>query len=167
MKTRMMNFEAFYKQNYKFVYRYFYYRFVDHAIVEDLAQTVFLKFFTKYKEQNSFENEEPVKILFGFCRNIYKDHLSKSGKTKQVEFFDNFNYEESSGESYDSPELQSRRELLAQAMKELNVKVRKVLIYRFMYGMTRDEVAKALMMKSKEVHTYQKRGIKYLRERLK
>jgi RNA polymerase sigma factor (sigma-70 family) len=167
-----MSFDQIYNATFKNIYRYFYYKGVNQAEVEDLVHEVYIRFYQKYKDRN-LEQVEATKILFGFSRNIYKEWVRKCIKEKRVDLLENydyFEYEEESISEFADDEYEKRRDLqksmIMAGLNHLNPKVRSVLELRFLHGMTRKEIAAKLDMKEKDVHTYQKRGIKYLKKKV-
>ncbi|MEI7603558.1 MAG: sigma-70 family RNA polymerase sigma factor [bacterium] len=164
-----MEFEVFYKSTFKTVYSYFYNKFVNVSDIEDLAQESFLRIYSKYGD-NFPNTDEPRKILFGICRNIYRDWVRdhiKEVTTDDIEtaiYKHNPDYNHEEDFEDDSQDLirQQNVDLVKEAMKKLNPKVKAVLEYRFIEGLSRKEIAEKLGISQDDVHTYQKRGIKYL-----
>ena len=56
--------------------------------------------------------------------------------------------------------------MLHDTIKSLNPVVRQVLELRFLQNKSRKETAELLQINEDQVHTYQKRGVKYLKDRL-
>lgn len=165
-----MPFEEFYQQTFKTCFRFFYYRSVGFENIEDLCQEAYLRFYNKYLDKLQ-DPEESKKILFGICRNLYKEWV-KNQKTKDLELFENYEYS-GSYNSFDASQdedfvdtLDHYRNVLHTALAELNDTVRKVINLRFIEGKTRGETAEILGISEDNVHTYQKRGVKYLKEKL-
>lgn len=177
-----VDFQAIYNATFQYVYRFFYYKSVNSASIEDLAHDVYLRFYKKYGE-TSFELVEAKRILFGFCRNVYREWVREQIKEKRSEFLENYDYdvehegeistlsepddvfEEFAEEQTDFEKRhESQKELLKEAISRLNPRVKEILECRFFHNMTRKEIAEKLNMNEKDVHTYQKRGIKYLRK---
>lgn len=170
-----MNFEGFYKQSFQKVYRFFYYKSVDTSIIEDLTQESFIRFYKKYN-QKQLDEVESIKIIYGIARNVYREWVRKSISEKTVSLIDNINYEsDDEQESYEieafaeeesefDKQLTEKMDSIKDCLNELNEKVRLVLQYRFMESKSRKEVAEILKISEKDVHTYQKRGIKYIKK---
>jgi RNA polymerase sigma factor (sigma-70 family) len=165
-----MNFETFYQQSYKVVYKYFYYRIYDKSLVDDLTQDVYVRFYKKYFTDSdciSAENvTEHMKLVYGFCRNIYKEHIYKSLKTPSIQFNDEIDYgllNTLTEKSINEVEVTRLKRILKEAISKLNPTVRRVIELRFLHSMTRKEVANILEVSEDDVHTYQKRGIKYIK----
>ncbi len=168
-----MDFEKLYNLCFGKVYKFFYYKYVEKDHIEDLAQDAFMRFYNKYG-QKSLDEVEAQKILFGICRNVYKEWVRKSIKEKNVSFLDNYEYEIADESTLDdatlfdaddiSKVIEGNLEIIKTCLDQLNETVRKVLEYRFLEGKTRKETAELLGIKEKDVHTYQKRGVKYLKK---
>ena len=161
-----MNFEELYNLNFKYVYRFFYYKSVSKEEIEDLTHEVFIRFYGKYNGKN-ISQEESKRILFGFCNNIYKEFVRKSIKENRAEFNDFLQYEEIFEEFVEEcfeEKLSEMRALISQNIQKLNPKVRAILECRFIHNMSRKEVAAKFNITEKDVHTYQKRGVKYLKK---
>lgn len=168
-----MSFEEFYNLNFQKIYKFYYYKFVLKDDIEDLVHESFLRFYKKYG-QKDLQTDECQKILYGISRNIYKEWVRKAIKEKNVSFLDNYEYEIADDRveddkalfESDEPEglLKSNLEVIKECLDELNETVRKVLECRFLEGKTRKETAELLGIKEKDVHTYQKRGVKYLKK---
>lgn len=162
-----MNFEDVYKSNFSRVYKFFYYKFVNKDYIEDLAHDVFMRFYIKYGYRQVFQSDEASKILYGISNNIFKEWVRKSYKEKRVDFEDNYIYslEDFLDKDY-AEKKESQKKQIIEALNNLNPTVKYVLEARFLYGLTRKEIAEKLGVKEKDVHTYQKRGIKYLKKAL-
>jgi RNA polymerase sigma-70 factor (ECF subfamily) len=164
-----VNFEELYNLNFKYVYRFFYYKSVAKEEIEDLTHEVFIRFYAKFKDYN-IDQIESKKILFGFCCNIYKEHVRKSIKENRVEYNDLFEYDECFEEFVDDEmelKLDNMQKLISECLPKLNPKVRAILECRFLKGMTRKETAAKFNITEKDVHTYQKRGVRYLKKMIK
>lgn len=170
-----MSFEELYNSCFSKVYKFFYYKYVEKDYIEDLVHDAFLRFYKKYSDKD-LSSDEHQKILFGICRNVYKEWVRKAVKEKNVSFLDNYEYE-IADESVPDDEvlfeadnaekiIENNLELIKECLDELNETVRKVLEYRFLEGKTRKETAELLNIKEKDVHTYQKRGVKYLKKKI-
>jgi RNA polymerase sigma-70 factor (ECF subfamily) len=163
-----MSFEEFYKITFEKVYRYFYYKSVEKAFIEDLTHDCFLRFYTKYQEKLK-DQTESQKIIFGICHNVYKEWVRQRMYEKYQPDFEKHateesivdNFEDFVDEEYEK-KLDLQKQALKEALSQLNEKVRAVIELRFMQCLSRKEVAEKLNMNEKDVHTYQKRGIKYL-----
>lgn len=167
-----MSFEEFYNSTYKYIYIFFYNRIGDKSSIDDLCQEVYIRFYKRFLKERELYAEEDIKILFGFCKNIYHERVRELTKNKDVEFFEDYDYSEFLGESFEDDSekdeyYRNRRKklkIIARAMQKLRSKTRFVIEYRFFYEMSRKEVASMLNMKERDVLKYQQRGVKYLKE---
>jgi RNA polymerase sigma-B factor len=142
-----------------------------------------MRFYKKYGQQ-MFEEIEAKRILFGFCRNVYREWVREQVKQKRADFLDNYDYESEDeavehhtlDESLESlndfsaeptefeKRMEEQRKVLIEALRQLNPRVREVLECRFFHNMTRKQISEKMGISEKDVHTYQKRGIKYLKK---
>lgn len=163
-----MVFEDIYSLYYKNVYRFFYYKFVSKPDIEDLSHDVFLRFYSKFNHKSCNE-DEARKLLYGICRNVYKEWVRNCIKSQSNIYCDDLDYSISYEDFYSEGFEQKRmkqKEALLHALETLNPVVKQVLELRFFKGLTRKETAEKLGIKEKEVHTYQKRGIQYIHKRI-
>lgn len=167
-----MDFENIYNCTFRYVYRFFYYKSVNAASIEDLSHEVFLRFYKKFPNQK-FEETEAKRMLFGFSNNVYKEWVREQVKEKRAEFLENFDYDvsvEEDSEDFGASEyslemkLESQKKVVFEGMKQLSPKIREILEYRFVQELSRKAIAEKMGIKEKDVHTYQKRGIKYLKK---
>jgi len=166
----MKEFEELYKSTFESLYRFFYYKSVGKSDVEDLVQEVFSRFYGKYFDKR-LSKEESTKILYGISKNLYKEWVRKSIKENRVDFIDNIQFDEIVDEDEEDLMSENRYKIIDEqklvvhkAMEKLSANVKLVLEYRFIHNMTRKQIAEKMGMKQKDVHTYQKRGIKYLKK---
>lgn len=159
-----MSFEEIYKLTFGYVYKFFYYKNVNSAYLEDLTQDVFMRYYNKYSS-NNFSETEAKRILFGISQNVYREWVRDMVKRNRADFDETyFEYEEDEYDWEDEnvSKHEDYKKIILEKMKSLNPRVREVLELRFLENMSRKEVAEKLNMSEKDVHTYQKRGIKYL-----
>lgn len=146
---------------------FFYNLDVEKAFLEDLIQDTFIALYQnkKYHKKSTSEQE---KILFGIAKNVYRMWVSKRVKELNMsEHIDRYadpeiysldNFQDENLEK----ELVKKQEIVNSAIKKLNPTVQQVIQMRFVEKLSRKEIAEKLGIKEKDVHTYQKRGIKYL-----
>ena len=120
-----------YKLHFTSVYRFFYYKSVNTSEIEDLVHDVFMRFYTKYS-QETFDEDEAKKILYGYARNIYKEWVRARIKEKKSDFNDDIDYSDSfdslPGKEFEE-KLKSQRLQVQEALKLLNPKVKAVSTY--------------------------------------
>jgi RNA polymerase sigma factor (sigma-70 family) len=161
-------FEEFYKQTFKNTFRFFYYRGVIFNDVDDLTSDCYVRFYEKYQEK-LIDETESRKILGGIAANILKEWQRKTYSIKIDELSDDvtdtdlFDFYAKNDFEKDFGEKQLK---LHEAIKSLNPTVRQVLDLRFLQNKSRKQTAILLQIGEDQVHTYQKRGVKYLKDRL-
>jgi len=161
-----VSFEHIYKTTFQYVYRFFYYKSVNQADIEDLEHEVYIRFYKKFDFENLPE-VETKRILFGIARNVYREWVRQCIKENKAEFLDNYEYEDLIDDFVDEEfekKIALQKQVVLEAIEKLNPTVKSVLEYRFIHAKSRKEIAELLGIKEKDVHTYQKRGIKYLRK---
>ncbi len=162
-----MDFESAYHANFKLVYRFLYYKDVDKGDIEDLAQEVFFRLYKKY-DCSQMEAEHITKTAYAIARNVWLEWLRTQGEKRTLALIDDFDYvdsyEEFIQEELPEDERESERERLRACIKDLNPTVQKVLTLRYLEDKTRKETAAILQITEDQVHTYQKRGVAYLRK---
>ncbi|MEI6477645.1 MAG: RNA polymerase sigma factor [bacterium] len=157
-----------YKLSFPRIIRYFLYRDVGSDEAEDLAQETYVRFFAKYR-CNDMDETVCIKILYTIARNIYREWVRERVNRPVYELQQDFPITEPVGgeddvEGYDDTE--ALRPLLMDALAGLNPTLRQVVTLRLIEGLTRRETAERLSIKEKDVHTYQKRAVRQLRDRL-
>ena len=160
-----MDFSNFYKATIKYVYFYFYSRTNDRYVSEDLCHNVYLDFYNKYSDKESDE-EQSIKILYGFCRIAYKDYVRNSSKLKEISYNDEIHVIDSNRINK-KKYSQKNKSILNNYIKSLSPVLKRVLELRFIDGLNRRDTAVALNISLASVHTYQKRAIKKLKEQLR
>lgn len=163
-----MLFEEFYKESFKNTFRFFYYRGVDFSDIDDLVSECYIRFHTKYQDK-LVDQIESKKILSGIAANILKEWQRKTFAHKIVELTDEISedlkYEFYAPDDFDD-DFGQKQLKLHEAIKYLNPSVKQVLELRFLQNKSRKETAAILQINEDQVHTYQKRGVKYLKDRL-
>lgn len=159
-----MNFSEFYTITYRYVLKFFYDRLENKSLAEDLTHDTYIRFYQKYGSLEISE-EEAGKILYGFCRNLYKDYVRKVSKHKSVSFDETFVFEENDrDEGIRLLNKNKKLKVLRKAVGLLPPTLQKVIELRFLTNCSRKESAKILGIKEGSIHTYQKRAIKQLKD---
>jgi len=154
-----------YDKNFACIYRYFYYRGAPGADAEELCQETFLRFFQKYRPVD-LDELGVRKIVYKIAANVYKEWVRERVQLPVYELDRDFPIPEVEEEDDPFEFSDDCRESLLAAIEQLHPTMKTVLTMRFVEGKTRREVAEVLSIKEKDVHTYQKRGIRMLREKL-
>lgn len=155
--------EKIYYEHVKPVHRYFYYKGVPLSDVEDLVQETFMRFFAKYGTDERAESENR-RILYTIAKNVWREWVRSSIRNQTVEFDDLRDIPENTQDFEEETAPEIDKEKLLKALERLNQTLKNVLTLRFIENMTRKEIALKLQIKEKDVHTYQKRGIKQLQK---
>ncbi len=171
-KTPEQLFQELYTSSFKGVFRFFYYKSVQFDQIEELCQEVYLRFWDAYQSKLQ-DTEQCKKILYGIALNVYREWVRSSIKNSFISLEDYWESlleedEINSIDSWCSPEYDQQQEELKQklrwAIHQLPEQQKKVLEYRFIHGMSREETAQKMNMSVDNVHTYQKRAIKSLKQ---
>ncbi len=143
---------------------------MEFGQIEDLVQEAYFRFYKNYEYKLSGDSSECKRILLGICLNIYREWVRSRVESSSVEYVDEYDYENevSYFEAYENDnfdeENEKRKSMLREAINTLNSNVKQVLELRFIQQKTRKEVARIMNITEDQVHTYQKRGVKYLKE---
>lgn len=160
-----MDFTKIYDLNFELIFKYFFYRGVNRPSSEDLTHETFIVFYQKYSEIKS--KPKARKLLYGIAKVLLKRFIDSQMKSKEIEYFDNLHFEISIDDLEDenfSQNIERKKSQIINAINEkLKGRVKDVITMRFIDRKTRKEVAKKLRINEKDVHSYQKRGVKYLK----
>ncbi len=156
-----------YEQNFKRIYRFFYYKSVrPPEEIEDITQEVFGRFFQKY-DCTKINESDVTKILFGITKNVYKEWVRQAMRHQTFELFENNRAQETLDDFVDE-EYEKRLDLFRnkakEAIEDLNPTLRQVMQMRYFEGLSRKEISDKLNIKEKHVHVYQRRGIEALKK---
>jgi RNA polymerase sigma factor (sigma-70 family) len=173
-----MKFENFYHNTFKGLFRFLYYKGLSKDEAEDLAQESYVRFLTNYGSllnDAGYDEERFTKLLYGIAKNVWRDYIEKriSEKEKVVDLEDAgdiYGQLDEEIEKYSKPEISSQihtqiKEVSA-AIEELKPTVKRVLKLKYLQNFTRKEIALKLNISEEAVHTYQKRGVRYLKDKL-
>ncbi|QQR93596.1 RNA polymerase sigma factor [bacterium] len=162
-------------ENFKRFFYFFYHKpYINRDTAEDLVSETFLRGY-KYTLENSISEEEVLKLLFGIAKNVYKEWVKKNIAMAEVEFNEEISsfideYEALDDPNISSTEIPNKHEKMIEQCKDVidtfSDKLKYVMRYRFIEGLSRAETAQILHISEDAVHTYQKRGIKYLKEKV-
>ncbi len=144
------------------VYRFFYYRLYQKDEAEDLTEATFLKAWHGLKRLRPNPDLQLKAWLLRIARNLWIDrHRTKKEKAPLE-----------AAATHPSPEPDPERALLAseekaqleQALAQLPERLRDVLIYRFIHGLSHRETAELMGIKEGHVRVLQHRALQRLRE---
>ena len=143
------------------IFRYLYYRVGDQQTAEDLTSEVFLRMIEKissYRDQRtSFQA-----WLFQIARNLSIDHYRKMKARDESALKDE--YPEEGEQPAEILDRDLTSEKLFQALEELPVNQRDVIVMRFVVGMPVGEVADTLHKTEDSIKGLQRRALLALRE---
>lgn len=139
-----------------------YYYVKDLQAAEDIVQEVFIKF---YHNQNQYEERGELKaFLTQLTVNKSKDYL-KSWAYRKVQLQSKL-FSQASKRNLDELVRKDEQAIIGDAILELPLKQREVLIYFYFNEMTITEVARILSIPESTVKTRLRRGKELLRNRL-
>jgi RNA polymerase sigma factor (sigma-70 family) len=140
-----------------------YYYVKDLQAAEDIVQEVFIKFYNN--QQNYEERGELKAYLTQMTVNNSKDYL-KSWTNRKVQL-QNKLFSQAGKSNMDELIRKDEQAIIGEAILELPLKQREVLIYFYFNEMTITEVAHILSIPESTVKTRLRRGKELLRNHLK
>lgn len=152
---------ALYDRYHENIYRYFYYRFDDPMIAEDLTGDVFLKMVQAISGYR-IEAAPFQAWLFRIARNRAIDHYRRTKMHPNDEIHENMAGFEPDVDLTVDIRLNSFR--LAKALAGLEESQRDVILLRFIEGMAITETAKVLNKSADAIKGLQRRGLIALRQ---
>jgi RNA polymerase sigma-70 factor, ECF subfamily len=150
-----------YQQHHQSIFRYLYYRIGDASIAEDLTSEVFIRMI---RSLPGYQNQETPFLawLFRIAHNLSVDYFRKTNTLNLVPLEETLmNASDDLNKAFDRS-LTSQR--LAQALQNLSVDQRDVIVLRFVAGMPIVEVAQSLSKSEDAVKGLQRRGLAALRQ---
>ncbi|MEI6462347.1 MAG: sigma-70 family RNA polymerase sigma factor [bacterium] len=161
-----MEFNRLYEISFKKLYRFFYYKGVKEADIEDLIQQCYIEIFSKYYKKGL--SVDSVNIVYGYARNILMRWYENNKQTTNLDE-ETLESIASSGWEFEEDfeeKILPQIEKVKVAIESLNETTRQVIKLRFLDGLSRRETASSLGISEDQVHTIQKRGIEYLKAQL-
>lgn len=154
--------EIIYEQNVDKIYKFFYNKFYDKEIAEDLTSEVFLEF---VKATKSKTPENAIKYLYGITHKVFLQALRKKYKEKTTSFESIENFPEYLEDNITSTYDKKIKnvEILIEKLPE---KQKVVLHMRLIEKHSLKDIADILSKDMNYVKTTQKRGIKSLKKLL-
>ena len=135
----------------------------DLQAAEDIVQEVFIKF---YHNQNNYEERGELKaFLTQMTVNKSKDYL-KSWTYRKIQL-QNKLFSQAGKRNLDELVKKDEQAIIGEAILELPLKQREVLIYFYFNEMTIPQVAQILSIPESTVKTRLRRGKELLKNRLK
>lgn len=153
-------FARLYETHLNRVHRYIYFRVYDREVAEDLTSLVFLKV---WEHLDSFQGGQIpfAKWLYRIAHNTVIDYYRTRKTVVPLEDVDllKLSYSDKVEEKLD---LNMFSQKLAEALDELTVMQREVLILRFIWGLTSMEIADKLKKGRGAIRALQMRGLRRL-----
>jgi len=144
------------------VYRFFYYRLFQRDEAEDLTEATFLKAWRGLKGLRADERLNLKAWLLRIARHLWIDRHRTRREQAPLEAA------ASRPASEPGPEAAllhtEEREQLSQALAQLPDRLRDVVVYRFIHGLSHREVAELLGLQEGHVRVLQHRALQRLRE---
>lgn len=156
----MQDFEVFFKENSKAIFRYFYYKGLSKNVSEDLSSE---SFFRLYKNFRDTYNKQ---ILWGIAKNVYREHIRELVSKNEVDGFDEELFLQND-EYYDEEfenKIEDMKKEVIELIEKLNSSVKKVIKLRYLDNLSVKKISEKENMPISTVKKYQQRGIKYLQE---
>lgn len=153
-------FASLYESHRERLQRYIYFRVSDHELTEDLTSLVFLKVWENLAGFRS--GQTPFAgWLYRIAHNAIIDHYRTRKTFTPLEDVDplKLSYSDKVDENID---LTVRMQELTEALKELTSTQREVLVLRFLWGLTTQEIARRLHKRQGAVRALQMRGLRRL-----
>lgn len=168
----LARFSELYQTSFKGVFRFFYYKSVNFNSIEELCQEVYLRFWKNYTSKLG-DADQCKKILYGICLNVYREwvrsqissqfvslesyweQLMDEDSLSSTQNWEDEKYEEHLGE------LKNR---LRTAIAKLSPRLREVVELKYLQGLTRRQTSEQMGLTEDQVHTYQKRAVKALKD---
>ncbi len=143
------------------VYRFFYYRTFHRAEAEDLTETTFLKAWSGLKRMEPRANLNLRPWLLRIARNLWIDRHRTAREEAALD------EQAPLAAPLPDPEEaalhEETRSLLDEALQDLPERLREVVVYRFLHGMSHREVAELLGLEEGHVRVLQHRALQRLR----
>lgn len=155
----MINFEDFYDQQVDRIYNYCCYKTNNRFVAEDIASTVFLKFF-KSKWQKL---DKPVAYLYKICHNELVNYYKQQGKTCSLETLCDNGQDPSIDLNLENRALV--RQILEQ-ISQLPEDQRDVLLMQYVQDLDNKTIGHVLNKSESAVKSLAHRGLETIREKV-
>lgn len=152
-------FELIYSNNFKKLYKFFYYKTLNKHIAEDLTSDTFIRFANQVKD--SVENLE--KYLFGIAKIVFTEYLKEKYRSAIPVDMENFaDYVDEVIEEYSDKD--SLEDNLLKILPSIPDKQREIISLRLIEKLKPKETAAKLKKSMIYVKTTQNRAIKSLKK---
>ncbi len=149
------------------VYRFFYNKFQQREIAEDLTGETFLSFAEMFRDGVDYDN--PQRYLYGIARNKYFNYL-KEKKELPITYFESGTLEiiaekvSEINNTDDNLELPTQEEEITLVLDKLPRKQSQIVRLRFLEKLNLQEIAELLGKNMNYVKTTQRRALKSLKK---
>lgn len=142
------------------IYKYIYFRLGDDALAEDLTGTVFIKMLEAIRRKRSWNASFPG-WLFRIAHNLVVDHIRSAQQSRRPGL-----YEPRPIDDQDPAALVERRsehERLRRALAQLTEEQARVIVLKFVEGLSNAETAQVIGKSEGAVKSLQFRAVAALR----
>lgn len=156
------DFEQVYRDYYLIIYKFLLKRLSNKADAESLTSDVFYKAFTHYANYNPSMASEKT-WLFVITQNVLKNYYRDNRNNQsidEVKSAEQLNY---SCCIEDAISLQNTRDILAKALKKLPERESKIIILKWFYNKSAEEIGSMLGLSAGNVRTIASRAKKDLK----
>lgn len=146
------------------LYRFVYYKVQNREEAEDITQETYIKAIS-YMQKNNVKIDKFISFLKTVSLNVLRDKWRKGKRQGTSIDIDNINPEEAAVE--DHAEMMVEREVIQNALKQLNEGQRTVINLRILSGYSVTETAKKMNKTESNVRVLQYRALQNLAKILK
>lgn len=156
-------FAALYELYLAEIYRYVYYRVMDHMEAEDLTEKVFIKAWESLTRPRP--NRQPLQNfrawLYRIARNTVIDHQRTARHAVSIEDIDRLQVNHPGLQ--EQVEQDERAQQLAQALSQLDETSREVLLLRFVNQLSHADAASVMGISENHMRVLQYRALKKMK----
>ena len=164
-QTQTIDWDQIYTLQLPRVYNFFLYKVGDRASAQDLTATTFER---AWKARHKYCNDlsSPSTWLFGFARNVLKEHLRQNRKDEQwlKPISDSETHPSDMDIEHNIQQKQSK-ERLQNLLLELSERERDLIALKYGAGLNNREVATIMGLSESNVGTVLHRTVKQLRQK--
>lgn len=155
-------FGALYEQHLNAIYRYVFYRVNNEQDAEDLTERTFLKAWQYLAKKKNAEIENFNAWIYRIAHNVVIEYYRTTKETTTLEDASTLTDPSFTPEALTDLNLDSAG--LAKAISQLELNYQQIIILRFVNGLSHNETAEILNIKSNHARILQYRALKKLRE---
>ncbi|BCX13632.1 MAG: RNA polymerase subunit sigma [Candidatus Dojkabacteria bacterium] len=155
--------KVIFEQYFDDIYKFFYFKFLNKEVAEDLTSDTFLMF--SQSIHKGVEIESYKYFLYGIAKNLFIKELKKKYKRREINISEIENFEETHVEKFiEFFKGKTPEERIRPFIQKLPKSQREVATLRFLEKMSLQEICKHLGKNMNYVKTTQKRAIKSLKK---